>query len=88
MKYGLNMMGVCDAQRRFIWVECRFPGASSDYYVFDDSDLKQKIEGPGFLRPGLCMLETMHISIHRTCVLLGAMCHLDPRMHSTFSILN
>jgi hypothetical protein len=23
--------------------------------VFDDSDLKQKIEGPGFLRPGLCM---------------------------------
>jgi hypothetical protein len=55
MKYGLNMMSVCDSQRRFMWVECRFPGASSDYYAFDDSDLKQKIEVPCFLRPGLYM---------------------------------
>lgn len=55
-KFGLNMMGVCDSQRRFIWVEVNMPGAASDFYAFDESILKQKLESPGFLRPGLCLL--------------------------------
>ena len=55
MKYGLNMMGVCDSRRRFIWVEVNMPGAASDYYAFDESLLKQKLEKEGFLRPGLCL---------------------------------
>ena len=55
MKFGLNMMGVCDARRRFIWVEVRFPGAASDFYAFDESHLKKKLETEGFLRPGFCL---------------------------------
>ena len=41
MKYGLNMMGVCDLRGRFLWVEARFPCAASDFYAFDDSHLKK-----------------------------------------------
>ena len=55
MKYGLNMMGVCDSKRRFLWVEARFPGAASDFYAFDDSHPKKKIEKEGFLQAGLCL---------------------------------
>ena len=55
MKYGLNMMAVCDSRGRFLWVEARFPGAASDYYAFDESHLKKKLEKEGFLRPGLCL---------------------------------
>ena len=55
MKYEVNMMGVCDSKRRFIWVEVNMPGAVSDFYAFDESALKQKLEAEGFLRPGLCL---------------------------------
>ena len=55
MKYGLNMMGVCDSMRRFIWVEINMPGAASDFYAFDQSSLKKKLEREGFLRPGYCL---------------------------------
>ena len=55
MKYGLNMMGVCDARRRFTWVEVRFPGAASDFYAFDESHLKKTLEEKRFLRPGFCL---------------------------------
>eukprot|EP00956_Cyclotella_meneghiniana_P019996 scaffold34827_cov60-Cyclotella_meneghiniana.AAC.1 len=48
MKYGVNMMGVCDSKRRFIWVEVNImPGAVSDFYAFDESALKQKLEAEG-----------------------------------------
>ena len=53
MKYGLNMMAICDSRGSFLWVEARFPGAVSDYYAFDESHLKKKLEKEGFLRPGL-----------------------------------
>ena len=55
MKYGLNMMAVVDSRGRFMWVEARFPGAASDFYAFDESHLKKKIEKEGFLQPGLCL---------------------------------
>lgn len=55
MKYGLNMLGVCDSKRRFIWLEVRFPGAASDFYAFDDSHLKKKLDEVGFVRPGFCL---------------------------------
>ena len=55
MKYGLNMMGVCDSRRRFIWVEINMPGSASDFYAFDHSSLKKKLEREGFLRPGYCL---------------------------------
>lgn len=55
MKYGLNMMGVCDSRRRFIWVEINMPGSASDFYAFDQSSLKKKLERQGFLCPGYCL---------------------------------
>eukprot|EP00804_Cyclotella_cryptica_P016660 CCRYP_001974-RA/>CCRYP_001974-RA protein AED:0.27 eAED:0.27 QI:0/-1/0/1/-1/0/1/0/139 len=54
-KFGLNMMGVCDSQRRVIWVEVNMPGAASDFYAFDKSVVKQKLKATGFLFPGLCL---------------------------------
>jgi hypothetical protein len=55
MKYGLNMIGVCDSRQCFIWVEVNMPGAASDFYAFDESALKAKLESDGFLCPGLCL---------------------------------
>ncbi len=39
----------------FLDVEIKFPGAVSDFYAFDESTLKKKVETEGFLRPGLCL---------------------------------
>lgn len=55
MKYGLNMMGVCDSKGRFIWVEVNQPGAASDFIAYDVSSLKKLLDRDNFLRPGLCL---------------------------------
>ena len=68
-KYGLNMMGVCDSRRRFIWVEVNMPGAASDFYAFDQSSLKRKLEADGFLRPGFCLFgDNAYINSPYMCV--------------------
>lgn len=68
MKYGLNMMGVCDSKRRFIWVEVNMPGAASDFYAFDESYLKTKLDAEGFLRPGLCLFgDNAYVNSSRMC---------------------
>lgn len=54
-KFGLNMQAVCDARRRFLWVELRYPGSTSDFFAFDQSSLKCQLERAGFLREGLCL---------------------------------
>eukprot|EP01082_Thalassiosira_pseudonana_P000100 g354.t1 g354 contig1:859468-860853(+) len=54
-KFGLNMQAVCDAKRRFMWVDIRYPGTTSDFFAFDQSSLKDKLEQPGFLHSGLCL---------------------------------
>lgn len=54
-KYGLNMQAVCDARRRFLWVDISHPGSTSDFFAFDQCDLKTQLEQAGFLRPGLCL---------------------------------
>ena len=33
-KFGLNMQAVCDARGRFLDVEIRFPGSTSDFFCF------------------------------------------------------
>ena len=48
-KFGLNMQGVCDSRGYFLDVEIRFPGAASDFFAFDESSLKKKLEKEGFL---------------------------------------
>jgi DDE superfamily endonuclease len=59
---GLNMQAVCDAQRRFLGVEIRHPGANSDYLAFATSALHQKLVGENphvmgqpFLFPGISL---------------------------------
>ena len=54
-KFGLNMQAVCDAKRQFLWVDIRYPGTTSDFFAFDQSSLKDKLEQPGFLHSGLCL---------------------------------
>jgi hypothetical protein len=54
-KFGLNMQAVCDAQRHFLWVDIRYPGTTSDFFAFDQSSLRDKLDQPGFLRSGLCL---------------------------------
>lgn len=61
-KFGLNMQAVCDSRRRFLDVEIRHPGATSDYLAFAVSGLHRKLEGKNphderlpFLRPGLAL---------------------------------
>ena len=54
-KYGLNMQAVCDARRRFLWVELKYPGSTSDFFAFDQSSFKSQLEQEGFLRRGLCL---------------------------------
>lgn len=54
-KYGLTMMGTCDAKGCFLDVEIKFPGATSDFYAFLNSDFRLKLETEGFLADGLCL---------------------------------
>ena len=54
-KYGLNMMGTVDYKGRFLDVEIRHPGSTSDYLAFALSNLKAKLDLPGFLAPGLVL---------------------------------
>ena len=54
-KFGLNMMGTVDYRGRFLNVEIRHPGSTSDYLAFATSELKADLETPGFLYPGLVL---------------------------------
>lgn len=54
-KFGLNMMGVCDARGYFLDVDINYPGTASDYYAFLNSRLKEKLEQPNFLADGLVL---------------------------------
>jgi hypothetical protein len=54
-KFGLNMMGTVDHVGRFIDVEIRHPGATSDYLCFETSTLKRKLDTPNFLAPDLVL---------------------------------
>ena len=54
-KFGLNFQGVCDDQRRFIDVFIAHPGSASDFTVWLDSSLRQKIEHDHLLEDGLVL---------------------------------
>jgi DDE superfamily endonuclease len=54
-KFGLNMMATVDYQGRFLDVQISHPASTSDYLAFATSDLKTKLEQPGFLAPGLSL---------------------------------
>ncbi len=64
-KYGLNCQAVCDVRGRFLNMSIICDGASSDLVAFEGSGLKKGLD-VGFLAPNLCLLVTMHTSIHST----------------------
>ena len=53
-KYGVNMQGVCDADKRFLAVDVRYPGSTSDFFAFEQSDLRKRLE-EGLLKNGFCL---------------------------------
>lgn len=52
-KFGLNLMGTVDYNGRFVDVQIQHPASTSDFLAFATSDLKAKVEQPGFLAPNL-----------------------------------
>ncbi len=51
-KYRLNMQAICNSMGKFLDIEIAFPGASLDYFAFNFSKIKKKLEVEGFLYPG------------------------------------
>jgi DDE superfamily endonuclease len=49
------MQATCDADRKFLDVEIRHPGATSDFLAFQTSDLNNKLQSPNFLHPELAI---------------------------------
>ena len=43
-KYGLNFQGICDHRLKFIWVEMKWPGATSDFMAWVTSSLCRALE--------------------------------------------
>ena len=54
-KFGLNLQGCCDSNRRFLDIQLRHPGSTSDFLSFSTSNLYHKLEVPSFLAEGLCI---------------------------------
>jgi hypothetical protein len=55
-KFGLSLQGICDDRRRFIDIEIRHPGSTSDYLCFTLSSIHQKmLHNSNFLSPGLTL---------------------------------
>ncbi len=67
-KYGLNMQAICDARRRFLWVDIHFPGATSDFFAFEQTDFYKRLEA-GLLHPGLCIFgDAAYVNAPYMCV--------------------
>ena len=54
-KFGLNMQGVCDADKRFTYISLSFPGSVSDFLAFENSSLRRKLGEEGYLHNRLCL---------------------------------
>lgn len=53
-KFGINLQAICDHQRRFIDIDVRHPGSTSDYLCFTTSKIHQKILSKSdFIHPSL-----------------------------------
>ncbi len=54
-KYGLNIQAICDSTGQLLDIEIAFPGAASDYFAFNYSKIRKKLEVEEFLYPGLAL---------------------------------
>ncbi len=43
-KYSLNVQTMCDSMGSFLEIEIAFPGAASDFFAFNNSQIKKKLE--------------------------------------------
>ena len=63
------MQAVCDSNGRFLSVEIKYPGSTSDFFAFEQSKLKSILEREGFLRPGLCLFgDNAYVNTPYMCV--------------------
>ena len=53
--FGLNMQTVYNSRGIFLNAEIQFLGATSDFYAFNKSDLRKKLEKEGNLCAGFCL---------------------------------
>jgi DDE superfamily endonuclease len=51
-KYGLNLQAVCDASYRFLDLSLQYGASTSDFFAFNSSCLREKLEEENFLCPG------------------------------------
>ena len=47
--YGVNMQGVCDSNKCFLAVDVRYAGSTSDFFAFEQSDLRKQETQIGFI---------------------------------------
>lgn len=53
-KFGINLQAICDHKRRFIDIDVRHPGSTSDYLCFTTSRIHQRIlSDPNLIHPSL-----------------------------------
>ncbi len=54
-KFGLNLQATVTSSRKFIGLSIKYPGSTSDFMAFENSDLRRDLETSNFLYPGLCL---------------------------------
>ena len=50
-KFGLNLQATVTSTRKFIALSIKYPGSSSDFMAFENSDLRRELETSNFLYP-------------------------------------
>ena len=64
-KYGVNLQALCDRHLRFLDISVLFGGCTSDTLAFELSDMKRRLDTPGFLSPGLYIFgDNAYINTH------------------------
>ena len=52
----MNLQAICDHRLRFLWLDIRWPGSTSDYMAWVTSDLCHELETTDLLLPGKCIV--------------------------------
>ena len=55
-KFGLNLQAICDNKLKFIWLDIKWPGATSDYMAWVTTDLCHDLESTDKLVKGMCIV--------------------------------
>jgi len=64
-KFGLQMQGTCGPNKKFLDVTCNHPGSASDFTMWLDCSLREKVETEGFLKEGLLLYgDNAYVNTH------------------------